>query len=41
MKTTYEKAVKAIEAAKLAITMAGPMAFELYGSLLSDKVRQP
>ncbi len=33
--------MKAIEAVKLAITMAGANAFELYGNLISNKARQP
>ena len=34
-KATYEKALKATEAAKLAITMAGATPFELYGNSLT------
>jgi hypothetical protein len=40
-KATYEKALKAIEAAKLIITMEGVKPFELYGNLLSDEARKP
>jgi hypothetical protein len=40
-KAAYEKALKAIETAKLAITTAGAKLFELYGNLLFDKARQP
>eukprot|EP00804_Cyclotella_cryptica_P027897 CCRYP_003796-RA/>CCRYP_003796-RA protein AED:0.34 eAED:1.00 QI:0/0/0/1/1/1/2/0/430 len=40
-KALYDKALKALEAAKLAITMAGAKTFELYGNLLSDEARQP
>jgi hypothetical protein len=40
-KATYEKALKAIEAAKLAVTPAEAKLFELYGNLLSDEARQP
>ena len=40
-KNAYEKAVKAVEAAKLAVTTAGAKPFELYGNLLSDEARQP
>ena len=39
-KASYENALKAIEAAKLAITTDGAKPFELYGHLLSDKARQ-
>ena len=38
---TYKQATKAIEATKLAVTMAGAQAFKLYGNLLSDEARQP
>eukprot|EP00804_Cyclotella_cryptica_P007465 CCRYP_002661-RA/>CCRYP_002661-RA protein AED:0.40 eAED:1.00 QI:0/-1/0/1/-1/1/1/0/374 len=37
----YDKALKALEARKLAITTAGAKPFKLYGNLLSDKARQP
>jgi hypothetical protein len=40
-KAAYEKALKAIQEAKLAITTAGAKLFELYGNLLSDEARQP
>jgi hypothetical protein len=40
-KATYEKALKATEATKLAVTMAGMTPFELYRNLLSDEARQP
>ena len=40
-KANYEKAEKAIEAAKLAVATAGAKPFELYGNLLSNKARQP
>eukprot|EP00804_Cyclotella_cryptica_P018326 CCRYP_017976-RA/>CCRYP_017976-RA protein AED:0.44 eAED:0.44 QI:103/1/1/1/0/0/2/35/158 len=40
-KALYNKALKALEAAKLAVTTAGVKPFELYGNLLSDKARQP
>ena len=36
-KTTYRKAVKVIEAAKLGVAQA----FKLYGNLLSNEARQP
>eukprot|EP00804_Cyclotella_cryptica_P011134 CCRYP_019068-RA/>CCRYP_019068-RA protein AED:0.16 eAED:0.56 QI:0/0/0/1/1/1/2/0/232 len=36
-----DKAIKALEAAKLAVTTAGAKPFELYGNLLSDEARQP
>ncbi len=36
-KTTYEKAIKAIESTKLAITMTGANAFELFQNILFDK----
>ena len=38
-KAEYDKAAQAVAAAKLAITMEGVKAFELYGNLLSDKAR--
>ena len=37
-KASYEKALRAIEAAKLTITTEGAKPFELYGNLLSDKL---
>eukprot|EP00804_Cyclotella_cryptica_P024749 CCRYP_001726-RA/>CCRYP_001726-RA protein AED:0.44 eAED:0.44 QI:42/1/0.5/1/0/0/2/0/194 len=40
-KALYDKALKALEAAKLAVTIAGAKPFELYGNLLSDEARQP
>jgi hypothetical protein len=40
-KAFYEKALKAVETAKLAVTTAGAKLFELYGNLLSDEARQP
>jgi hypothetical protein len=40
-KATYERALKATEAAKLAVTTAGAMLFELYGNLLSNEARHP
>eukprot|EP00804_Cyclotella_cryptica_P017469 CCRYP_017392-RA/>CCRYP_017392-RA protein AED:0.39 eAED:0.38 QI:0/0/0/1/1/1/2/0/220 len=40
-KAFYDKALKALEAAKFAITTVGANPFELYGNLLSDKARQP
>eukprot|EP00804_Cyclotella_cryptica_P013533 CCRYP_017230-RA/>CCRYP_017230-RA protein AED:0.33 eAED:0.70 QI:0/0/0/0.66/1/1/3/0/339 len=40
-KALYDKALKALEAAKLAVTMAGAKPFKLYGNLLSDEARQP
>ena len=40
-KAAYEKALKAIETAKLAVTTAATKLFELYGNLLSDEARQP
>ena len=40
-KSAYEKAKQTVEAAKLAATMEGAKAFELYGNLLSDEARQP
>ena len=38
---TYEMAVKAVEATKLAVATEVAKAFELYENLLSDKSRQP
>ena len=40
-KANHNSALKALEAAKLAITTAGAEAFELYGNLLADEARQP
>jgi hypothetical protein len=40
-KAAYEKALKAIQEAKLAVTTAGAKLFELYGNLLSDEAHQP
>eukprot|EP00804_Cyclotella_cryptica_P028158 CCRYP_011021-RA/>CCRYP_011021-RA protein AED:0.58 eAED:1.00 QI:0/-1/0/1/-1/1/1/0/134 len=40
-KALYDKALKALEAAKLAVTMAGAKPFELYRNLLSNEARQP
>ena len=40
-KAAYEKALKATEAAKLAVTTAGATPFKLCGNLLSDEARQP
>eukprot|EP00804_Cyclotella_cryptica_P005361 CCRYP_017449-RA/>CCRYP_017449-RA protein AED:0.37 eAED:1.00 QI:0/0/0/1/1/1/2/0/399 len=40
-KAAYDKALKALEDAKLAIAMAGAKPFKLYGNLLSDKAHQP
>jgi hypothetical protein len=40
-KAAYEKALKAIETAKLAVTMAGAKLFELYRNLLSNEAHQP
>eukprot|EP00804_Cyclotella_cryptica_P013103 CCRYP_002373-RA/>CCRYP_002373-RA protein AED:0.42 eAED:1.00 QI:0/-1/0/1/-1/1/1/0/309 len=40
-KATYDKALKALEAVKLAVTTAGAKPFKLYGNLLSNKARQP
>ena len=40
-KANQESAVQALEAAKLAVTMAGAKVFELYGNLLSGDARQP
>eukprot|EP00804_Cyclotella_cryptica_P004891 CCRYP_004940-RA/>CCRYP_004940-RA protein AED:0.36 eAED:0.84 QI:0/0/0/1/1/1/2/0/428 len=40
-KAAYDKALKALEDAKLAIATAGVKPFELYGNLLSDEARQP
>lgn len=36
----YESIMKALKAAKLAITTAGAKSFKLYGVLLSDEARQ-
>ena len=38
---SYEKALNAIVAAKLAITTEGAKPFKLYGNLLSGKARKP
>eukprot|EP00804_Cyclotella_cryptica_P008126 CCRYP_004607-RC/>CCRYP_004607-RC protein AED:0.50 eAED:0.70 QI:0/0/0.33/1/0/0/3/204/214 len=40
-KALYNKALKALEAVKRAVTTAGAKPFELYGNLLSDEARQP
>ena len=40
-RTAYEMTKQALEAAKLAVTMEGVKAFELYGNLLPDEARQP
>ena len=40
-KADYEKALKAIEMAKLTITTAGAKLIELYGNRLSDEAHQP
>ena len=40
-KVTHKKAVKVIESVKLADTMEGAEAFELYGNLFSYEARQP
>ena len=40
-KVNYKSATKALEAAKLTITMAGVKAFDLYGNPLSNEARQP
>eukprot|EP00804_Cyclotella_cryptica_P005440 CCRYP_002984-RA/>CCRYP_002984-RA protein AED:0.40 eAED:1.00 QI:0/-1/0/1/-1/1/1/0/366 len=40
-KALYNKALKALEAAKLAVTTAGAKPLELYGNLLSDEAHQP
>ena len=40
-KANHESALKALEAAKLSVTMAGVKAFELYENLLSNEARQP
>eukprot|EP00804_Cyclotella_cryptica_P015307 CCRYP_005411-RB/>CCRYP_005411-RB protein AED:0.38 eAED:1.00 QI:0/0/0/1/0/0/2/0/442 len=40
-KALYGKALKALEAVKLAVTTTGAKPFELYGNLLSDEPRQP
>eukprot|EP00804_Cyclotella_cryptica_P002897 CCRYP_020869-RA/>CCRYP_020869-RA protein AED:0.31 eAED:0.75 QI:0/0/0/1/1/1/3/0/338 len=39
-KATYDKVLKALEDAKLAVATAGLKPFELYGNLLSDEARQ-
>lgn len=36
-----EKAMKAVQAAKLFTTVKGVKSFEIYGNLLSDEARQP
>eukprot|EP00804_Cyclotella_cryptica_P013652 CCRYP_018765-RA/>CCRYP_018765-RA protein AED:0.43 eAED:0.43 QI:0/-1/0/1/-1/1/1/0/263 len=40
-KALYDKALKTLEDAKLAVAKAGAKPFELYGNLLSDEARQP
>ena len=40
-KANHDSALKALEAAKLAVTTAGAKPFELYGNLLADEARQP
>jgi hypothetical protein len=40
-KASYEKALRAIEAAKVAITIKGEKLFKLKGNLLCDKAQQP
>ena len=40
-KAAYNKAMKSIEAVKLAITMEGVKAWKLYAKLFLDKARQP
>jgi hypothetical protein len=40
-KMAYDKAKQAVKEVKLAITMEGLKAFELYGNLLYDEARQP
>eukprot|EP00804_Cyclotella_cryptica_P022218 CCRYP_017950-RA/>CCRYP_017950-RA protein AED:0.35 eAED:0.85 QI:0/0/0/1/0/0.5/2/139/459 len=40
-KAVYDKVLKALEDAKLAVATAGAKPFELYGNLLSDEARQP
>eukprot|EP00804_Cyclotella_cryptica_P001371 CCRYP_014131-RA/>CCRYP_014131-RA protein AED:0.40 eAED:0.42 QI:0/-1/0/1/-1/1/1/0/379 len=40
-KAAYDKVLKALEDAKLAIATAGAKPFELYGNLLSNEARQP
>eukprot|EP00804_Cyclotella_cryptica_P029034 CCRYP_005230-RA/>CCRYP_005230-RA protein AED:0.27 eAED:0.62 QI:206/0/0/1/1/1/3/0/428 len=40
-KAAYDKVLKALEDAKLAVATAGAKPFELYGNLLFDKARQP
>ena len=41
VKTAYEKAKQAVEAAKFAIMTERVKAFKLYGNLLSNEARQP
>ena len=41
VKAAYEKALKAIDATKLAIATEETKALELYGNLLSNEARQP
>eukprot|EP00804_Cyclotella_cryptica_P011700 CCRYP_020713-RA/>CCRYP_020713-RA protein AED:0.12 eAED:0.73 QI:0/0/0/1/0/0/2/0/369 len=40
-KAAYDKVLKALEDAKLAVATAGAKPFELYGNLLSDEAPQP
>eukprot|EP00804_Cyclotella_cryptica_P007807 CCRYP_001401-RA/>CCRYP_001401-RA protein AED:0.43 eAED:1.00 QI:0/0/0/1/0/0.5/2/0/261 len=40
-KAIYDKALKALEAVKLSVIMAGAKSFKLYGNLHSDKACQP
>ena len=40
-KSAYEQAAQALDATKLAVTMEGAKAFELYQNLLSIEARQP
>ena len=40
-KAAYKKAMKAVEATKLAVTTRGVKAFDLYEILLSNKARKP
>eukprot|EP00804_Cyclotella_cryptica_P028379 CCRYP_016425-RA/>CCRYP_016425-RA protein AED:0.39 eAED:1.00 QI:0/0/0/1/1/1/2/0/371 len=40
-KALYDKALKALEAAKLVVITAGAKPLELYGNLLPDEARQP
>jgi len=40
-KAAYEKAKQALDAVKLAVTMEGAKAFNLYGNLLSNGARRP